>query len=205
MFSSNWVITKCVRVLIWNHLGWIFLLLLVVVALWCNLRWLLCRVHQPVVLSMSICSVMWVQPRFQFSFQGCCSSGITGAALHVSDLSCRFSCVLLTAALKSSIPFVPPPSCCLCSPKVMLPWELSCPPSGDSNHLFNSSWPWVPSLQLLRWCREDSPSRGASPGSFLPPSSRGHPWLASSSRLPSCQHKLFCLYKQPCFKVPLLL
>lgn len=116
---------------------------------------------------------------------------------------------LFLRALDSSIkifhPVCSPPSCCLCSPKVMLPWELSCPPSGDSNHLFNSSWPWVPSLQLLRWCREDSPSRGASPGSFLPPSSRGHPWLASSSRLPSCQHKLFCLYKQPCFKVPLLL
>lgn len=98
----------------------------------------------------------------------------------------------------------PPSSCSLYSLKVMLPWELSCPPSGDSNHSFNSSWPWVPSLQSLRWCREDSPSRGASLGSFLPPSSRGHPWLASSSQLPSCQHKLFCLYKQPCFKVPLL-
>lgn len=49
-----------------------------------------------------------------------------------------------------SSPLFPPSSCSLYSLKVMLPWELSCPPSGDSNHLFNSSWPWVPSLQSLR-------------------------------------------------------
>lgn len=64
------------RVLIWNHLGWIFLLLLllvVVAALWCNLRWLLCRVHQPVVLSVSTCAMMWIQCS-QFALQACCSS-----------------------------------------------------------------------------------------------------------------------------------
>lgn len=113
MFSSNWVITNCKSFNLKSS-GLDFFLVVVVAALWCNLRWLLCRVHQPVVLSVRI-------QCFQFSFQGRCSPGIAGAALHVPYSSRCFSCVLSTAPLKSFHPLCSPPP-----PALFIPWRLCC-------------------------------------------------------------------------------